>query len=592
MRVCEEPIKVTLSRTRVRMLIVQPHLDFQQPAQEPFPIHPECIQRLGQSIDSVLDRAATLHPNVVLFPEFTLPGVEGVERLVTRLSEGAIPSPTIVIAGISGLSNADYRRLCSLPAVAPIDAENHPDRVQGADWVNTSVTFVKDDDGTVRLWVQPKISPSWIEANRRYQSMFQGGIVRIFRAQFDNDVPCRFLSLLCFDWVGHEDGLSVPESMLQQFDHQCRASGSPQDLQWVFVLQHNDSPNHATFLTATQRFLTLQQHPFVRRQDAAVVMACTASSRTPARRGPFGYSSLIFSPRTPFDSGGCQPTFATQSSRLRQSTTLGTCKDVVFREMGECIHAADVRVPNFVVADPTDRTAALLNAQALPLLGPVVDPRIPGEPVPAVVKWTNDELDDVPDLCATYFAATPIEPSLRKAHDHVVDGYRRLRSQDLAVRIDAAWAGRAPGQGSSADPAADVDTAWDINERSGLRHVIQTLTLIGGCVDLDPVGSKLHARYTPSGVEIAAIAGATHGECVSAFKALAERTHSPIVFVSRDDNNARHLPREAEVFTDPRGGTGVKFTDAQTLLSAAQGDEATFTQYVAELLNAEDRRII
>ena len=73
-----------------------------------------------------------------------------------------------------------------------------------------------------------------------------------------------------------------------------------------------------------------------------------------------------------------------------------------------------------------------------------------------------------------------------------------------------------------------------------LHHVIQTLTLIGGGADLDPVGSQLHARYESGGVEIAAICGSTHSVCVSAFKRLAERTHSPIVFVSRDDNNAPH----------------------------------------------------
>ena len=574
------------------MLLVQPFLDFRTPLQEPFPLTQRCCQRLLGAIDGVFERAASHRPHVVLFPEFALPGVAAVRRVIAGLSAATVAAPTIVVGGVSGLSRGEFASLCALPGVEPVDSVNAPARVQSTEWVNTSITFVKEDDGVLRLWVQPKLSPSWPEANCQHQAMFQGGLVRIFRARFDNDVPCRFLSLLCFDWVGQENGVPVPDAVIQQFDPACHAAGSPQDLQWVFVLQHNPAPNHATFLAATHRFLTQAAYPFVRRRDAAVIMASTASAQQPARGGPYGYSSLVFGPQAPFDSNGCPPTFATQSSRLRQSGALGTCKDVVFREMGECAHLADVRVPNFVIADPTDRTAALVQAQALPLLGDVVDPRIPGESVPAVVKWANDELDDVPDFCTLYFAGLPLETAMRGAHARMVDGYRTLRSQDLALRIDGACASRLTKGDGQADPAADLDTRWDAEERRGLRHVMQALTLVGGAVDVNPVDAQLHARCA-QGVEIAAIAGSTHADCVRALKRLAARTHSPIVFVSRDDENAVLLPREAESFADPRGGSGVRLTDAQTLLTVARTkarDE--YLQFVAGLVNVEDRRII
>ncbi len=398
---------------------------------------------------------------------------------------------------------------------------------------------------------------------------------------------------MCFDWVGREAGVAVTDAVLQQFGAAYEATGSPQDLNWVFVLQHNPSPNHATFLTATQRILTQPIHAFARCRDAAVVMACTASARTPARRQPYGYSSLVFGPLAPFDSNGCRPTFATQSSRLRGATTLGTCKDVVFREMGECIHAAEVRIPATVVPNPTDRTAAIVQAEAIPLVGAVVDPRIPGTSVPAVVKWVNDELDEVPDLCAAYFAGNPLQPALQTSHNNVVAGYRRLPSQDLAIRVDGACASRF-SRNSALDPAGDVDTAWDVPERSGLRHVIQTLTLVGGAAAIDIANSQLHARHSPTGIEIAAIAGPTHADCMQAFQKLAGRTHAPIVFVSRDDtNNMAHLPREVESFADPRRGAGVRLTDAHTLLSEARvRPQNDYAAYITELLNVQDRRII
>jgi hypothetical protein len=424
--------------------------------------------------------------------------------------------------------------------------------------------------------------------------MFQGSIVRVFRARFDNGVPCRFLSLLCFDWIGRENGSAVPNTLLGLLDAAYRSAGSQQALQWVFVLQHNQQPNHYTFLNSTNEFLThTATHPFVVRNDTAVVMVCTASSKIPARTGQYGYSSLIFSPRAPFEIKTCLPTFATQSSRLRGNNSLGTCKDVVFREMGECIHTAQVRVPNFIVADATDRTPALVEAEAYPLSGTAVDPRIPGRAVPAVVKWANDELDSTPDLCAVYFVGTAIEASLRTSQSRTVSGYRSLRSQDLAMRIDEACASRATKSHGNADPAADVDTVWDDNERRGLRHVVQTLTLIDGVATLDFVGSQLHARYDSTAVEIAAIYGSTHSLCLSSFKRLTDRTHSPIVLVTRDDNNAPHLPREAESFADPRQGGGLRVTDSQTLLIAARSKTVPeYTQFITELLNVQDRRII
>jgi hypothetical protein len=586
----EEQINVTLPSESVRMIWVQPYLEFRRPVQEPFPFTETCNQRLLNAIPTVLGVAAEPHAHFVLSPEFALPGVDAVESVVERLAEA--PSPTVVIAGVRGLSKADYTRLCALPSVSQVDAANAPDRVNDTQWVNTSVTFIKDDAGRLSLWIQPKISPSWVEANVRHQAMFPGGVVRIFRAQFDNGVPCRFFSVLCFDWVGREDGSPIPDLILEGLNTIYQRSGSPQDLQWAFILQHNDSPNHTSFLSSTNAFLNQMAHPFVRRQDAAVVMVSTASARKPSRGGQYGCSSIIFGPRAPFDNKVCQPTFATQSSRLRASEALGTCKDAIFREMGECIHRAEVRIPNFVVADVTDRTAALVEAEALPMWGASTDPRIPGGPVPAVTKWTNDELDVVPDLNLVTFTDNTVQTQLRNSHTRMVSSYRTLSSQDLAIRISGACAAHA-GSDGKVDPAIELDSKWGDKERFGLHHIIQTLTLIDGAANLDAVGSKLHARYDAGGVEIAAICGSTHAECQKAFGRLVDLTYSPILFVSRDENNAAYLPRELENFADPRKGAGVKLADSQMLLDAARTKQhAAYQQFITELLNVADRSII
>lgn len=595
MQVAERQIDVTFPSNSVRMLIAQPFLEFVQPLQEPFPLAPECSARLLQAIDNVFEVARLSGPHFIVFPEFSLPGIEGVQKVFQHLLSAHILSPAVVIAGVSGLCPDEYEQICNLPGVIPPENAISPASVPKGEWVNTSVTFVKSDDGSVSAFIQPKISPSWAELNTHHGSMFKGSIVRMFRARFDNHVACRFFSLLCFDWVGHDNGAVILDTLLGQLNAKYENDGSQQSVQWVFVLQHNPNPNHYTFLNSASAFLThVAENPFVLRNHAAIVMASTASSKKPVRTGPHhGFCSLIFSPVAPFETKGCLPTFATQSARLRGTTSLGTCKDAVFREMGECIHEAEVRVPNFITVDPTDRTPALLEAKTYPFSGGVIDARIPGQPVPAVVKWANDELDHVPDLSVKYFVGKPLETPLRTAQNAVVTGYRQLTSQDLAFRIDGACASHADKAQFSGDPAGYVDTKWDKEEENGLYHVVQTLTLVGSVANLNVTQSQLHARCDSTGIEITAVIGLTHAACVNSFKRLAERTHSPIVLVTRDDNNVRHLPKESETFTDPRPGTGVKFTDSQTLLDAARGKTLPeYTSFITELLDVHDRHII
>ena len=89
----------------------------------------------------------------------------------------------------------------------------------------------------------------------------------------------------------------------------------------------------------------------------------TAVSKLPSRTGDGGFSACVFSPSAPLDCDGCRPTVCMQPKSLRGSQNLGRCKDVVFREMGECIHVFRVRVPRFITPDATDRTYPLVNAQ-------------------------------------------------------------------------------------------------------------------------------------------------------------------------------------------------------------------------------------
>ena len=93
MRVLEQQIDVTLPSNAVRMLIAQPFLEFQAPVQEPFALTPASVQRLEDAIDNTFAKAAAYHPRFVLFPEFSVPGLVGIQRIAQHLASNAIQAP-------------------------------------------------------------------------------------------------------------------------------------------------------------------------------------------------------------------------------------------------------------------------------------------------------------------------------------------------------------------------------------------------------------------------------------------------------------------------------------------------------------------
>lgn len=586
---------MTFPTSGVRMLLAQPWLEFAAPIQEPFALTEACTQRLSAALHAVIARCEALTPHIVLFPEFSLASVDAVVVLQKFLSISSNTAPLVVIGGLPGLTLAEYTRLCQLPN-AHVDPCNAPTAVGTYSWVNTSVTLVRDPSSVVSIWIQPKVSPSWEETKTSHQSMFPGSSIRIFRARFSDGVPCRFLPLLCFDWIGREAGSTVTDLLLTGFNAKGQALGQPQSLHWAFVLQHNASPNHHAFLTSTKDFLTLaSEYPYVERRDAAVVMVCTASSPRPGngRGSGYGYSSLVFGPRAPFDTATCSPTFSTRSLTLRSSDALGTCRDVVFREMGQCIHCIDVRNPAYTTPDVTDRSLPLAQTWVFPLEESAApDPRLPGAAVSPVVKWANDELDALPDIARVFVEPMDLEIPLRNAQSLCVTDHRVLPSSELARRIHSSVADRCLRDNPDMDPARDSDD-WAQHERDGLYHIVHTLSWLRSVEPLEVANALYHGRHVANCVEVAAIRGSTIQVCLDAFRTMSRKTHSAILLVTRDADNTTPMPRELEDFADPLKNAGTRVLDTQTLVNRARQLSLTdYQSFVKEQLSVPDRRVI
>lgn len=146
----EQQIGVTIPSTAVKMFVVQPYLQLQNPLQEPFPLRPDCSRRLLDAITNVFEMSRAYRPHLVLFPEFALPGVDAVERVIASLSAETVSSPTIVIGGVSGLSKGEYARLCRLNL--PMPARYLVDKagvIRAAD-VNADYTIRTEPSETLR----------------------------------------------------------------------------------------------------------------------------------------------------------------------------------------------------------------------------------------------------------------------------------------------------------------------------------------------------------------------------------------------------------------------------------------------------------
>ena len=184
---------VRLPRNGVGMVIAQPDVKFT--AHEPLVWESAQRARAFECIDATLDVArARAHradkTHFTVFPELSVPGIDGVTRITNAMQQADWSVETIVIGGIEGLTREQYEELLGLPNTHHDQDVNAPATVSAGQWVNCCVTWVKLPNNEVYLWVQPKLAPAWVELNLNYQSMYRGRSIYVFKGTFaDTQMP-------------------------------------------------------------------------------------------------------------------------------------------------------------------------------------------------------------------------------------------------------------------------------------------------------------------------------------------------------------------------------------------------------------------
>jgi len=191
---------IVLPHDRVGMVIAQPHLTLTQ--QEPFRTvaarKPELLDNLTATL--AVSRAAPHQAektHFTIFPEYSIPGLEGVDLLDAALADPQWPTGTIVIGGTDALSKSDFASLAGRAGSHLDTAHNELDQISDSEWINCAVIWTKAEDGTVERWLQPKLWPAWQEQTISYQSMYRGKSIFSFKGNLSNDQKYRFSSLIC-----------------------------------------------------------------------------------------------------------------------------------------------------------------------------------------------------------------------------------------------------------------------------------------------------------------------------------------------------------------------------------------------------------
>lgn len=474
-----------------------------------------------------------------VFPEYTIPGLEGVRKINEILENDSWQNETIVIGGIDGLTKGQYATLCS-EGNTTVHPDNLPEKVGDNQWINCCITWVKGKECTLKRFVQPKLCPSWPEENVVASDMFEGKSVYVFECQLADGRAFRFITLLCFDWIGAVDSQFGVFAILGKLN--CLSGVKPygRPLHLSFVLQKNEKPNHPSFLNNVYDFFHRQEYQFVLRSDAVIAMLNTAGAPKPSPANEYGYSCLVFSPNSSYEQESCPPTYALTTKTIRGNEILRTCKEALFRENGACIHSFRFFHPLFVSLAPEDRRKpigpALVHACECSLTS---DPRTPGAPVPAVIKWTNDKIDMIDMLHVSVGVKSCVNDAQRRVNEEL----RRRDENFLHRSMKLATVKMVSKE--------NVDI-WSMEESRSLETLVYALSIIASSKSITMKGSPAHATLVQDNdvIDFVVIFGETHEDTLEHTKKilyLARKQRKTIV-ISRDKQDSSLTDKDKPIY--------------------------------------------
>jgi len=489
-----------------------------------------------------------------VFPEYSIPGLDGVQRMQALLEDGSWQNGTFVIGGIDGLTKEAYVTLCG-QANTTVNPANQPDKVRDGQWINCAIVWSKQN-GIVSRWLQPKIIPAAQEELCPASHMFEGRSVYIFKPQISLQgslLSYRFFCLICKDWIGNIGALRVIDDVLAEIDRN-KGNTDRLDIYLSLILKRNLDPDYPLFLQTTEQYLNENTSVGIRRAEGAVFFVNNAGKEGPGHCASFGKSGFVFHPNCSFVTHEeyCPPTYT-----LKKRDGFATCKEARFRENGSCItsfrfippiHAIVRRIPatTKIPINPAIVHSIEVNAGATE-----IDPRTPGAEVPASIKWANDCLDRI-DSLLEHQTGNPLRNEIKSRHDAVSKEIRKSNHEFICRCITMASCGIQDEASKWTNSKAHNIDNWDEQEKRNFETVVHSLSVIRNHQPIEINSSPTHGtiKIQDKVIDIIVVFGKSHEECREYAKAMYRLGEQRFVIVITRDINGSSVQKKFGSFLE------------------------------------------
>lgn len=523
-KVEEIELDIALPDNGIGMVIMQPFLELC--SDEPYRLEKDKKRKQMDRIVRTLEIAEKAdhdceRTHFTIFPEYSIPGLQGIRKVEEIIRNNSWKDGTITIGGVDGLTKGEYSTLCD-EDMTQVHGENKPERIREDQWVNCCIIWARQRDGIVKRWVQPKLVPATQEELCPAYHMFQGKAVYVFRPKIfiqGLELPFRFLSFICKDWIGNVGSSSVVDLVLSQLDRQRGDSIDRLDIYLCFILQRNECPDYSLFLQNTVRYLNESGYVRIRRSDGAVLFVNNAGRRSVGHCTDFGKSGFVFHPNCSFVSHEeyCPPTYT-----LKRREGLAACKEARFRESGACIMSFKFFPPIPAIVRKIPATPmvpmnpAIVHAVDAPMEGVEGDPRTPGQEVPASVKWVNDCLDRIKHLLE-YEREHALKNEIEAAYQTLCKEIRKEKHRFLCRHVIMASCGIENEEAKWLDINTEIPNVdnWNENEEQNLETVVHALSILKICRPLEIGDSFAHGtmKVKDKVIDVIVVRGKTHEDC-------------------------------------------------------------------------------
>ncbi len=509
----------------IGMVIMQPFVELTTTA--PFHWEGESKNRQIERILRTLEIAVKNYhgcerTHFTFFPEYSIPGLDGIGAIESQLK--AWQNETIVIAGIDGLTEDDYSKLCSNCKIETnFHSRNGPDKIPKGQWINCCVTWVKDKNGKLSRWIQPKIIPAMPERHCPASNMYRGRSIYIFKAEIsiqETILPFRFLNFICKDWIGNIGGSRLTDIVLREFDKKREKGADPMDIHLTVVLGRNNEPDYPTFLQSIGSFINESSYPGIQRSKSAILFVNNAGKEKPGFCTEYGKTGFVYHPNCSIVSykKHCPPTYT-----LKERAEIKGCREARFREDGACIFSFEFipPIPTILRREQPSTSIPLDTAHIYPINNiqneNENDPRTPETEVPAIVKWFNDNLDHVESILEN--KNHPLKNGIKSKHIQISNEIRwknykllcrfiEISSSKISKNTDKLIVGK--------HLEHNVDN-WDDDEKKSLEIVLKSLSMMKLCYgkQLEVKGSHAHGaiKNKENRIEILIVNGEDHIKC-------------------------------------------------------------------------------